>query len=147
MNFLGPLASLLGLEVDHLTGRIKRAVIINAIIIVLGLLGAGFLVAAGYIALAQEVGPLYASLIFAGGFLLLALAVYAGARIGEGRRKRELVQKRRSSEAGAFMTTAAMAALPMLLRSPLLRTLGLPAAAIAAYLIVTNGGGSDDDDL
>ena len=146
MNFLGPLASLLGLEVDHLTGRIKRAVIINAIIIVLGLLGAGFLVAAGYIALAQEVGPLYASLIFAGAFLLLALAVYAGARIGEGRRKRELVQKRRSSEAGAFMTTAAMAALPMLLRSPLLRTLGLP-AAIAAYLIVTNGGGSDDDDL
>lgn len=146
MNFLLPLASLLGLEVDQVTGRIKRAVIANTIIIVLGLLGAGFLVAAGYIALAQQLGSLYAALIFAGAFLLLALAVYAGTRIGEGRRKRELLQKRRSSEAGAFMTTAAMAALPMLLRSPLLRTLGLPAAAIAAYLLVTSGAGGDEND-
>jgi NADH:ubiquinone oxidoreductase subunit 6 (subunit J) len=146
MNFLLPLASLLGLEVDHLTDRIKHAVIINAIMAVFGLLGAGFLVAAGYIALAQQVGALYAALIFGGAFLLLALAVYLGAQIGEGRRKRELAQKRRSSEAGAFLTTATLAALPMLLRSPLLRTLGIPAAAIAAYLLVSNGGGDGDED-
>jgi len=146
MNFLLPIASLLGLEVDHLTDRIKHAVIINTIMAVFGLLGAGFLVAAGYIALAQQVGALYAALIFGGAFLLLALAVYLGAQIGEGRRKRELAQKRRSSEAGAFLTTATLAALPVLLRSPLLRTLGIPAAAIAAYLLVSNSGGDDKED-
>ena len=145
MNFIAPLAALLGMEVDHLTDRDKRAVLINAIVILLGLLGAGFLVAAGYIALAAELGGLYAALILAGIFLVLALAVYFGAQIGEGRRKREQAKRRRSSETGAFLTTATLAALPVILRSPLLRTLGLPAAAIAAYLLVANGNGHDDD--
>jgi hypothetical protein len=39
------------------------------------------------------------------------------------------------------VTTAAITALPVLLRSPLLRTLGIPAAALAAFLLVR--GGSD----
>jgi len=146
MNFLSPLANLLGLEVDHLADRLKRTVIVNAVMALFGLLGAGFLVAAGYIALAQQLGALYAALIFGGAFLLLALAVYLGAQLGEGRRKRELAQKRRSSEAGAFLTTATLAALPVLLRSPLLRTLGLPAAAIAAYLLVSNSGDDGEED-
>ena len=145
MNFLSPLASLLGMEVEHITDRIKRSLMVNGMMIVFALLGTGFLLAAAYIALAQELGGLYAALIFAAGFLVLALAIYIGSRVAEARRKRELADKRRSSEAGAFMTTATLAALPMLLRSPLLRTIGLPAAALAAFLIVRNGSSGDDE--
>ena len=146
MNFIAPLASLLGMEVDHITDRIKQAVLINVTMILLGLLGAGFLLAAAYIATAQQIGAINAALIFAGVFLVLTLAVYLGSRIAEARRKRKIAERRRSSEAGAFMTTATLAALPVLLRSPLVRTLGLPAAALAAYLLVTNGSGNDGHD-
>ncbi|MGV8831158.1 MAG: hypothetical protein ACOH2N_04210 [Devosia sp.] len=137
MNFLTPLTNLLGLEIDHVTDNIKRAVIINAIMLILGLLGAGFLVAAGFMALALEVGSIYAALIFAGICLLLTLVVYVGMRIGQARRKRQAAQKRRSDETSTLLTTATFAAVPVLLRSPLVRTLGLPAAAIAAFLLVS----------
>src|SRR5690606_7489978 len=107
---LAPLAGLLGIEVEAITERVRNAVIVNAVMIVLGLVGLGFLLAAGYLALAAELGGIYAALIFAGGFLLLALAVYLGARIADGRHKRELATRRRSSETGAFVTTAALTA-------------------------------------
>lgn len=144
MNLLVPLAALLGIEIDTITERVRNAVILNAAMITLAAIGAGFLVAAGYIAVAQQLGGLYAALIFGGGFLLLALAVYLGSLIGKGRHKREVAEKRRSSETSAFVTTAALTALPVLLKSPLVRKLGLPAAAIAAFLLVR--GGSDDTD-
>ena len=142
MNLLVPLAALLGIEIDTITERVRNAVILNAAMITLAAIGAGFLVAAGYIAVAQQLGGLYAALIFGGGFLLLALAVYLGSLIGKTRHKREVAEKRRSSETSAFVTTAALTALPVLLKSPLVRKLGLPAAAIAAFLLVR--GGSDD---
>jgi ABC-type Na+ efflux pump permease subunit len=145
MNLLVPLAALLGIEVEAITERVRNTIILNAIMVVLGLAGVAFLVAAGYIALADWLGPLYAALIFAGSFLVLALAVYLGSRIGEGRRRREIAEKRRSTETSAFVTTAAITALPVMLRSPTLRTLGLPAAAIAAYLLLRGDGKRSDD--
>lgn len=144
MHFLVPLAALLGIEVEAITDRVKTTIIVNATMIVFALVGASFLLVAGFLALADIFGAIYAALIFGGAFLLLALAVYLGSRIGEGRRKRELSTKRRSSETSAFVTTAALTALPMLLKSPLVRTFGLPAAALAAFLLVRNSG--DDDD-
>jgi len=144
MNLLVPLAALLGIEVDSITERVRNTIIINAVIIVLGFAGVGFLVAAGFLWLAGALGGIYAALIFAAAFLVLTLAVYLGSRIGEGRRRREVATKRRSTETSAFVTTAALTALPVLLKSPVLRTLGLPAAAIAAYLLIR--GGSDNSD-
>ena len=142
MHLLAPLAALLGIEVEAITERVRNAIIVNAVMIGLALVGVSFLVAAGFFALADLYGVIYAALIFAAAFLLLALAVFLGTRIGESRRRRELAEKRRSSETGAFVTTAALTALPMLLKSPALRTLSLPAAAIAAYLLIR--GGSDE---
>lgn len=136
MNLLAPLAGLLGIEVEAITERVRNLVIVNAVMIVFGLIGLGFLLAAGFLALADALGGIYAALIFAGGFLLLTLAVYLGTRISEGRHKRELATRRRSSETGAFVTTAALTALPVLLKSPAFRTVGLPAAAIAAFLLL-----------
>ena len=144
MHLLAPLAALLGIEIEAITERLRNTIIVNTVMIGLALVGVSFLVAAGFFALADLYGPIYAALILAAVFLLLALAVYLGTRIGEGRRRREVAEKRRSTETSAFVTTAALTALPVLLRSPLMRTIGLPAAAIAAYLLVR--GGSDKTD-
>ena len=141
MHLLAPLAALLGIEVEAITERLRNTIIVNVVMIGLALVGVSFLVAAGFFALAELYGAIYAALIFAATFLVLALAVYLGTRLGESRRRRELANKRRSSETSAFVTTAALTALPVLLKSPLARTIGLPAAAIAAYLLVR--GGSD----
>lgn len=146
MNFLVPLAALMGIEVSSITERVRTAIIVNALMVAFGLVGAGFLLAAGYIALAEALGAIYAALIMAAAFLVLALAVYLGSRIGEGRRRRELAEKRRSTETSAFLTTAAITALPVLLRSPALRTLSLPAAALAAYLLLRGHGDGDKPD-
>jgi NADH:ubiquinone oxidoreductase subunit 6 (subunit J) len=144
MNMLGPLAGLLGIEVEAITDRAKKLAIVYSVIALFLLIGCAFLIAAGFFALTIEVGPIYAALILGGGFLVLALAVFLGAQIGEGNRKRRVAERRRSSETGAFVTTAALTALPVLLRSPLIRTLGLPAAALAAFLLVRNADSKDD---
>ncbi|MDV3250026.1 phage holin family protein [Devosia sp. BK] len=135
-NLLMPLAGLLGLEVEGLGQRLKGLAVVYAVILVFGAIGVGFLIAAGYIALAASVGPLYASLIFAGGFIAIALITLIGFSMAEAGRKRRLVEKRRSSDTGAFLTTAALTALPLLARSPLLLKLGIPAAAIAAVALL-----------
>lgn len=135
MKLLMPLASLLGFEAEGLTHRAKSLAMTYAVIALFGLIGFGFLLVAGFIALAQMFGVLVASLIMAGIFLLLALAVYLGAQIGEGRRRREAAERRHSSETGAFLTTAALTALPMVAKSPLLLRLGIPAAVVAFLLM------------
>jgi len=144
MNLLMPLASLLGFEARGMVSRLRSLAVVYTIVALLCLLGLGFLIAAGFMALADIVGALNAALILGGTFLLLALAVYLGSRIGEGRHRRRLAEKRRSGEAGAFLTTAALTALPMLMRSPLIVRLGLPAAALATLVLLHEA--EDDED-
>jgi hypothetical protein len=136
MNFLVPLAALLGFEAESVKERIKRMLFGNAVLIVLALMGASFLLAAAFFALTALIGPIYAALCFAAIFLLAAFAVHLSIKAGAARDRRAAVEKRRSSETGAFVTTAALTALPVLLRSPAFRTLGLPAAAIAALFFI-----------
>lgn len=145
MYLLTALAGLLGFELETISEQVKRKLIAGVVMALLGLVGAIFLIMAGYIALSEQLGPLISALILGGGFLLLALAVYLGTRIGEAKRQREAVERRRSSQTGAFLTTAALTALPVLLKSPWFRTLGIPAAAIAALLVASNGGEKDDE--
>jgi cobalamin synthase len=144
MSFLVPLAGLLGIEVEALTERVKRSLILYAVMAVFGVIGVSFMLAAGFFALTQEIGPIYAALVFGGVFLVLALVVFLSMRMGEARRKKIVAEKRRNKDATALITTAALTALPVLLRSPAIRTLGLPAAAIAAYLLVRNGDSDDE---
>ncbi len=143
MNYLTPLASLLGLEIESVTERVRNTLILNAIMAVLGVAALGFLVAAGFMALADQVGGIYAALIIAAIFLVLTLVVYIAARIGESRRRRELAAKRRSTETSAFVTTAALTALPVLLQSPLVRAVGIPAAVVGAFMLARKGDKSD----
>lgn len=145
MHLLVPLAALLGIEVEAITERLRNTIILNVVMVGMGLVGVGFLVVAGFLALAELYGTIYAALICAALFLVLALAVYLGSRIAEGRHRREVATKRRSTETSAFVTTAALTALPAVLRSPLGRAIALPAAALAAYLLVRKTGDTKDD--
>jgi len=136
LGLLMPLAGLLGLEVEGLSQRLKGLAIVYALILVCAAIGFGFLIAAGYIALSEAVGPLTATLILAGAFLAVALTVYIGFAISESNRRKRLAERRRSSDAGAFLTTAALTALPLLTRSPMLLRLGIPAAALTVLALL-----------
>ncbi|MBB4051977.1 phosphatidylglycerophosphate synthase [Devosia subaequoris] len=94
--------------------------------------------------LADLLGPLIAALVLAGTFLVLALAVYVGSLIGRSHRQRELAERRRAKETSTFLTTAALTALPLLTKSPMLLRLGLPAAAIAAIALLHKDGDKDE---
>ena len=132
MNLLVPIAALLGFEVEEITDRLKALAIANAVIALFGLLTLVFLLVAGFLALSAQLGPIYAALIFAGVFFVITVGVMLGLQIAKGRRKRHIAEKRRSSETSAFVTTAALTALPVLLKSPLIRNVGLPLAAVVA---------------
>nr|WP_295887213.1 hypothetical protein [uncultured Devosia sp.] len=145
MHLLVPLAALLGIEVESITARIRNTIIVNVVMLGLALIGAVFLLVAGFLALADLYGAIYAALIMAGVFLVLALAVYLGTRIGENRHRRQVADKRKSTETSAFVTTAALTALPVVLRSPMGRAIALPAAALAAYLLVRKSNEPKED--
>ena len=136
MGLIAPIAALLGLEVNSVVSRAKSAVILYGLIGLSLLVAVFFLLGASFMALADTLTPIMAALIFAGVFLLIALGLYLGTLIGHSRRERELVEKRRTSETGAIISTAAVTALPMLLKSPLVRRFGIPAAALAAFAIL-----------
>ena len=143
MSLLVPIAALLGFEVEEITDRLKALAIANAVIALFGLLTLVFLLVAGFLALAAQLGPIYAALIFAGVFFVITAGIVIGLQISENARKRRLAEKRRSSETGAFVTTAALTALPILLKSPLIRNVGLPLAAVVAAAMLI--GKSRDD--
>lgn len=143
MGLLAPLAALLGLELESAVARAKAGAIIYGLMSVFVLVAVVFFVLAGYLALAELYGHIVAALILGGAFLVVALALYLGAMIGRGRQQRKVAEKRRSSETGAFLTTAAITALPMLMKSPLIVRLGLPAAAIAAFAMIRDQSDKD----
>lgn len=143
MGLLAPLAALLGLEVESMAARAKTTALIYGLMGICLLIAVGFLLAAGHMALAELVGPILSALIIAGIFLLLALAAYLGSLAGRSRHQRKAAERRRSGETGAFMTTAALTALPLLARAPVALKLGLPAAAIAAFALIRDGRDKD----
>ena len=135
MNLLVPLAGLLGIEIEAITDRVKTLIIVNTVIAVFGVIGVVFLLIAGFLALSDVYGGIYAALIFGGVFVVLALAVFLGAKIGEGKRHRQIVERKKTHDTNAFITTAALSVLPVLLRSPTVRAVGIPAAAVAAFFL------------
>ncbi len=136
MGLIAPLAALFGLELQDVAARAKAAAILYGLMGLFLLAATIFLTVAGYIALAELFSPLIAALILSGVFLLLALALYLGTLLSKGRQRRALVERRRSSESSAFLTTAALTALPVFLKSPMIVKLGLPAAAITAIALL-----------
>lgn len=143
LGLLMPLAGLLGLELDDLGKRARGLIAAYVIIGLFSAIGIGFLIAAGFIALSNALGALTAAMIMAAAFLAVALLVYLAMSIGENARRRRLAERKKSSDAGAFLTTAALTALPVLAKTPTLVKLGVPAAALAALALMRDRGRPD----
>jgi hypothetical protein len=144
---LTPLLSLLGIEVAAITDEVKRKAIIWGIIGALGVIFAGFVLVAINNALSIQFGPIVAPLIVALAAGVLALAVFFVAQIQEGIAAKRAAERRKNAESTALVTTAILSALPALLRSPLMREVGIPAgAAIASALLLKRSMDGDPDE-
>ncbi len=149
MHMLLPLASLLGLEVDQLADRLKRHAIAWGAVGFFVLIGLVYLLVALNAAVSLWLGPILGPLALAGGALLFAAALALGMKAATAIGERRRADKKRTAERTALVTSAAVTALPMLpmlIKSPLVRQLGLPlGGAIAALYLLSRPGGSRED--
>ena len=144
MGLLPTLASLLGIEVGGLVSRLKENAVAIAAISLFALIGIAFLLVAAYTALTAWVGPIWSPLILAGAALVIALVLFIALRIQNRAVARRDAQRRRERETTALVASAALAALPELLKTPILRNIGIPVALYVAFLLFNGRHPSDD---
>jgi hypothetical protein len=132
LAMLAPLLSLIGLEADELKQRFKREALIWGLVAGMGLVAISFLLVALYNALSSAMGPIVAPLIIAAVALIVAIGVFLVGRLVESAEAKRAAEKKRNSDVAALITTAAITAIPLLLRSPLMRDIGIPAGAALA---------------
>lgn len=133
---LGPLLSLLGIEAASATANLRRHAIVWGLIGVFGLVFIVFLLVAANTALSTIVGPIVAPLIIALVAAVIALAVFLVASIQDGIAAKREAERKRNAETTALITTSIISALPLILRSSLMREIGLPAGAAIASAIL-----------
>ncbi len=123
--------------------RMQRNAMVWSAIALFLVIALVFLLVAAHTGLTYWVGPVWAPLIIAGAALIVAAIVYIVARIAHDIAHRREAQRREAAESTALITTAAITALPMLLNSPLMKTIGLPlgGALAAAFFLSRPGGG------
>ena len=139
---LGPLLSLLGIEAASITANAKRQAIVWGTICALGVIFVSFMLIAANSALTYAVGPVVAPLIIAVAAAVIGLAIYLVAHLQDGIAARRKAEQQKSAEMTALVTTAIITAVPLILRSPLFKEIGLPAgAALASALMMRK---SDD---
>ncbi|MBL8584930.1 MAG: hypothetical protein JNL61_22205 [Rhizobiaceae bacterium] len=133
--FASLIAGLLSGETLEAAKRARRAAIAYSLASLVALIGAVFLLVAAYIALARSYGAITAAVALGFAFLVLSAILLMVHKIMQGRRVR-LDTKRRKSEMMAVATTAAIAALPTLMRGRGgILTILAPAAAALGYVI------------
>jgi hypothetical protein len=151
MQFLLPLASILGIEVDDLVGRLKNNVIAWSAVALFGLVGLAFILVAIANAATMAWGPIAGPLIVALAAIVIAIGIWATTAIVEGIARRKALERRHAQEKTALVTTAALTALPIVLQSPLMRKVGIPVGgALAAAFLLSKSNGShraDDETL
>lgn len=141
---LTPLLSLFGIELAAITDSAKRHAILWGIIGAFAVICLAFLLVALNEALAGVFGPIVAPLVIAAAAALGAVIALAVASMQDAAAARRTAERKRVTESSALMTSAVAAAIPVILRSPLLREFGLPAgAAIASALLLRKGGPLD----
>ena len=137
LALLAPLASLLGIEASDIKDRLQRQAILFSVIGAFGLIALIFVLVAINSALTVEFGPVVAPLIIAGASLMIAIVVLLIMQLQNSAAERRKAEKRHDAEIASLATTAAISALPLILRSPLLKQVAVPAAAAlaAAFLL------------
>ncbi|MEO3389261.1 hypothetical protein [Mesorhizobium sp. CAU 1741] len=108
--------SLVSGEASDAIGRARRAAIVYLFAALLAVAGIAFLIIAGFVATAEEIGVLEAALAFGGGFIAVAVILLIAYRVASGIRRRR-VARRRKTEAKAVAGAAAIALIPTLLAS------------------------------
>jgi hypothetical protein len=141
MHLLLPLASILGIETDVLIDRMRKNAMAWGAIGLFGLIGLAFLLVAAHTALVDWIGPIWAPVLIAGVSIAIAATIYVVIRIMDDIVSRREAQRRHSAETTALVTTAAITAIPMVMKSPLMRTIGLPVGgALAALYLLSKPG-------
>lgn len=144
MNLLYPLASLLGIEAGEIAERLKKNGLLWAAIAIFSIIALIFALVAANAALTLWVGPIWAPLIIAGAAAVIALTIYVVSRVTSEVAHRREVQRRRSAERTALVTTAAITSLPLLMKSPLMKSIGLPVGGALATLYLLSRAASAD---
>jgi hypothetical protein len=144
MHLLLPIASILGIEVEDLIERFKQNAIAWSAIAFFALVGIVFLLVALYTGMVAWVGPIWAPLCIAGGSLVIALGIFIGVKVAANIVAHREAQRRHSAEKTALVTTAAITAFPLLMKSPLMKSVGIPVggALAALYLLSKPGANS-----
>lgn len=146
MNLLLPIASLLGIEAGEIAGRLRNNAVLWGAIALFAAIALAFGLAGANAALTLYVGEVWAPLIIAAAAAVIAVGIYVSVRIMASVARRRDAQRRRSAETTALVTTAAVTAVPLLLKSPLIRTIGMPlGVALAAWLLTSKSGDSSDN--
>lgn len=141
LALLLPLASLLGIEVGALREKLQRQAIIYALAGALGVICVAFLLVALHAGLSVSFGPIVAGLILAAAALVLALAVMLIGWALDAAQARRQAEERKTAETTGLITSLAVTAAPLLLRSSFIKEIGIPAggALLAAYLLTRKG--------
>lgn len=142
MHLLALAASVLGIEVDELLGHFKRNAMAWSAVALFAVVGGTFLLVALNAWFTLLWGPVLAPLLIGGAATLIALAIWAAIAISETIARRRAAQRRNAAEKTALVTTAALTALPLVLKSDLMRKVGIPigGALAAAYLLAKPTG-------
>lgn len=145
MNFLNSLASLLGIEVEEIRQRIQQNAVTWSVIGLFAVICLAFLLVAAHLGLAIWVGPIWSALIIAGAAFVVAGILFLVYRSNEQTAQRRAMERRRTAEANALMTGAAVSALPVLMKSPLVRNIGIPVGAALVALYFANRMDTGED--
>ncbi|MER2534972.1 MAG: hypothetical protein ABTQ31_07370 [Rhizobiaceae bacterium] len=126
--------------------RLRRAVVAYCLAAVFCLVGVGFLIGAAYTAVVPRYGPLYTSLFFGGGFILLALIVLLINKM-TGKARRRGIGRQRRPDMTAIGVAAVAAAVPSLLqrKGSALGLVIAPVIAATAYAIYKENRKSKPD--
>ncbi len=148
MQLLVLAASVLGIEVDELLEHVKRNAMAWSAVALFALIGVAFLLVALQAWFTLMWGPIVAPLVIGGGGLVIAGGIWATVAITDGIAKRRAAERRNSAEKTALVTTAALTALPLVLKSDLMKKVGIPigGALAAAYLLAKPTGSHNDRD-
>jgi hypothetical protein len=146
MHLLALAASVLGIEVDELLEHLKRNAMAWSAVAFFALIGVAFLLVALNAWLTVLWGPITAPLVIGAAGGLIALGIWAGLAISDRIARRRAAQRRSSAEKTALVTTAALTALPLVLKSDIMRKVGIPVggALAAAYLLAKPTGSHPD---
>ncbi len=145
MHLLALAASVLGIEIDELLDQFKRNAMAWSAVALFALIGAAFMLVALNAWLTAMWGPIVAPLVIGGGGLLIAIGIWISIVILDGIARRRAAERRNATEKTALVTTAALTALPLVLKSDIMKKVGIPVggALAAAYLLSRPDGRHD----